>query len=320
MDSEDFDMEQYKDIVPLPIELGLKNELCQIMYTDEYKEVMGIARALIQVNELSVRALNLTAKVIDLAPAFYTIWNYRFSIIKHLIIKGNAHSILNTELDWLDEITLNNPKNYQIWSYRQSIISQLHPDPSIKTELPILEAMIDDDTKNYHVWSYRKWCVSFFKDFEHELSFVNKLVDRDIYNNSAWNHRMFIMKNIPIDDAILNEEINYVKDRIELVPQNVSSWNYLRGLYSNFKENKFDDEILKFAHKFVGFDLSLNIPSELPSIESSFALEFIAFVQSTDKAHMNREIAINSYQSLATKYDPIRKNFWNYKIKQLEQS
>lgn len=49
------------------------------------------------------------------APAFYTIWNYRFNIVRHMMAESDdTTSYLNKELDWLDEVTLNNPKNYQI--------------------------------------------------------------------------------------------------------------------------------------------------------------------------------------------------------------
>lgn len=122
----------YSDVKPLPIETDLQDELCRIMYTEDYKRLMGLARALISLNELSPRALQLTAEIIDVAPAFYTIWNYRFNIVRHMMSESEDIVLyLNKELDWLDEVTLNNPKNYQIWSYRQSLL-KLHPSPSFK--------------------------------------------------------------------------------------------------------------------------------------------------------------------------------------------
>lgn len=105
----------YSDITPLPIQTDVQDELCRIMYTEEYKQLMGLTRALISMNELSPRALQLTSQVIHVAPAFYTIWNYRFNIVRHMMAESDdTTSYLNKELDWLDEVTLNNPKNYQI--------------------------------------------------------------------------------------------------------------------------------------------------------------------------------------------------------------
>lgn len=306
-------MSKFEDVRPLPIETELPDELCRIMYTDEYRETLGLARALLQKGEYSERALELTGKVIGLAPAFYTIWNYRFDIVMHLAEqRGRLAEALDEELDWLDEVTLNNPKNYQIWSYKQALL-QKHPSPSFKRELPILQMMIDDDTKNYHVWSYRKWCVLFFRDFSHELSYSDLLIQRDIYNNSAWTHRMFVLKHSGPDSKQLGLEIEYVTQKIELVPQNVSVWSYLRGLHENFLENKYDESILQFAANFTKNVAETDFDeADLPEIESSHALEFLAGVYASQDA--KKKSAIRAYQALSSKYDPIRKIYWQRQI------
>ena len=281
---------------------------------------MGLARALISVNELSARALQLTAQVIDVAPAFYTIWNYRFNITRHMMTESDdTVSYLNKELDWLDEVTLNNPKNYQIWSYRQSLL-KLHPSPSFKRELPILKLMIDDDSKNYHVWSYRKWCCLFFNNFQHELAYTSKLIELDIYNNSAWTHRMFYWVNFKdvASEVELADELQYTMDKIQLVPQNISSWTYFRGFQELF-HNKIqrESEVVQFATSFIASVLSLpiDLPQDLPEIESSYALEFLANHWSADPR--TQDSAVKAYSLLAIKYDPIRKNLWHHKINKL---
>lgn len=306
-------MDNFDDVTPLPIETELEDELCRIMYTDEYRETLGLARALLQAGEYSERALKLTAKVISLAPAFYTIWNYRYDIVMHLATqRGEVAEAIDRELDWVDEVTLNNPKNYQIWSYKQALL-QKHPFPSFRRELPILQMMIEDDTKNYHVWSFRKWCVLFFQDFSHELSYSDLLIKRDIYNNSAWTHRMFVFKHSEPDSTQIKLEIDYVKDKIELVPQNVSVWSYLRGLYENFWDSKYDESIIKFAASFTSnvqdFD---HKDSSLPEIESSHALEFLANIYAYQEN--KKQNAIRAYLALSSKYDPIRKVYWQRQI------
>lgn len=305
------DQYNYDDVVPLPITTSASGELCQILYTDEYKELMGIARAMLQSREYSERALHLTGLVIDTVPAFYTIWNYRFNIVKTLF--GDSRDSLNEELDWLDEFTLSNPKNYQIWSYRQSIL-QIYPEPSFQRELPVLHLMLEDDTKNYHVWSYRKWCVMFFKDFSRELAFADDFISRDVYNNSAWSHRMFVLKNTEATTALVNSEIKYAMSSIELAPQNVSPWNYLRGIYELFLNEKYDDEVISFASKFVGNFFESK--EQTSAIDSSFALEFLAHVYSKDTE--KNTLSIKAYDALSERYDPIRKSFWQYKKGELE--
>ncbi|CCD23682.1 bifunctional protein farnesyltransferase/protein geranylgeranyltransferase NDAI_0C00210 [Naumovozyma dairenensis CBS 421] len=311
----EFNIEDYKDVDRLPITTGLEDELCAIMYTDEYKEVMGIARSLFQSKEFSNRAKRLTSKVIQLAPAYYTIWNYRYEIIESEIKKmsePDSTNFLNKELSWLDEITLNNPKNYQIWSYRQAII-KLHPNPDLKLEFPIISMMIDDDTKNYHVWSYRKWCILYFQDFSNELTFCDNFIQRDVYNNSAWTHRMFVWKNLNPSKVQIMDELNYLKEKIELVPQNISVWTYLRGLYENFLNDQYDQEIINFAETFINglFDNT----TTLPKIESTYALEFLADIYSRNPETLQN--SITAYNALSIKYDPVRINFWNHKLKKL---
>lgn len=320
----EFDINDYDDIVPISIESKLGDEeLCKILYTDEYKQLMGLARSMLSNNELSTRAIRLTAKIIDLVPAFYTIWNYRFNILsfllndKHIV---DSDQFIIKELDWLDQITLNNPKNYQIWSYRQSLLTDLlQGEPLLKYELPIIEMMLNDDTKNYHVWSYRKWVVQLIGDYTNELSFTNKMIERDVYNNSAWNHRMFYLKKIGPDNMLLQEEIEYVKSKILLAPQNVSSWNYLRGLIENFNTNQLDiynkneSFILQFLSNLSLYSEESDI-SNLPDIQSSFALELLAHIYSLKG---EKQVSKLCYKYLSIKYDPIRKNYWDHKIKLL---
>lgn len=309
-------MDGFDDVRPLPITTGLPNELCQIMYTDEYKETMGVARALLQQRELSSRALELTAKVIALAPAFYTIWNYRFDIVMHLAAQeSDPGRYLTAELDWVDETTLNNPKNYQIWSYKQALLER-HPGPSFKRELPVLELMIDEDTKNYHVWSFRKWCVLFFQDFSHELSYSDRLIQDDVYNNSAWTHRMFVLKHSSPDREQIDLELDYVREKISLVPQNVSSWAFLQGLYENFLSSSYDESVLEFAQRLTKDVTEPGNNSALPEIESSCALEFLASVYA--RADVTKQKAVTAYQALAAKYDPIREAYWQRQIALLE--
>lgn len=311
-------MEGYEDISPLPLNTGIEDELCQIIYTDEYRNVVGTARALMEKREYSERAKELISRVIDLAPAYYTAWNYRFEILMHLA-HGNAEAF-NQELEWIDEVTLNNPKNYQIWSYKEAVLKN-HPSPSFKRELPILQLMLDDDTKNYHVWSFRKWCILFFGDFTHELSYTDSLLERDVYNNSAWTHRMFVLKHTnPSNDRIM-EEIEFVRTKIELVPHNISVWTYLRGLYENFLNSNYDDGIAEFTRNFTHGAEEPKEDSKVDTniaVESSYALEFLAHMYAL-RGGSSAKKAVKAYEGLASQYDPIRKNMWERKIARIIQ-
>ena len=76
-------------------------------------------------------------------------------------------------------------------------------------------------------------CFTFieFRLFDKELDYVDELLARDIRNNSAWNHRYFVINTgkqgfLP---NVLCQEISYVFKAIEIATNNESAWNYLRG-------------------------------------------------------------------------------------------
>lgn len=113
----------------------------------------------------------------------------------------------------------------QVWYHRQALVEMLNNPAG---ELDFVEEMLVEDSKNYHAWSYRQWYVSFspsrhahlkhmvhlaqvcvltkgnnallrvnkrFSQWEGELLFVDRLLREDLRNNSAWNHRHFVIRN-----------------------------------------------------------------------------------------------------------------------------
>lgn len=309
-----FNINDYDNVEPLPLPLEDPSgpALCSIMYSDEYKEALGLLRRLLLLNELSVRAFNLSTHVIELAPAFYTAWNYRYRVVEHLVAEESklasdamAPAVwLNRELDWLDEFTLSNPKNYQIWSYRQALIANLHPQPALARELPITQLMVDDDSKNYHVWAHRKWACAHFADWSHERRFALTYIQRDPYNNSAWAHRLATWSHDPWDgEDAFAAEFEWTKELIARVPQNVSSWQYLRGLCAL---HKWDQTLLQRCMQLC----------EQYNDESSYALEFYGYLCSRDDVNRGQD-AVAAYEKLAETMDPIRSGLWRHKVELL---
>ncbi|CCH41018.1 hypothetical protein BN7_555 [Wickerhamomyces ciferrii] len=296
----------WDDIEPLPIDVeGV--QVSQILYSDEYRQVLGLLRALQSQKEYSERALFITQEAIKLNAAHYTVWQYRY----HNIIELGKD--IEEELEWVEDIALDNIKNYQIWNYRQLLLKK-QETPNPKKEFPLIQVMLDDDPKNYHVWSHRKWLVQFFNKYDEELPFVDYFIEHDVYNNSAWSHRFFTIfsqvekSGKAITDEIFEEEVEYTKDQIKIAPQNVSSWNYLIGLYeSSGKElSNLEEFVLTYANV-------LNEGSDLESLKSIPALEILIKIYSKS----NKSLASKGYDLLSTKYDPIRKNYWEYQKKQI---
>ena len=143
---------------------------------------------------------------------------------------GNAR--LADELEFLDTLAHENMKNYQVWQHRRLIVSVLG-DPS--RELGFIAENLSLDAKNYHTWAYRQWVLAHFggssnqsRDtwvcagagefpelWDGELDYVESLLDDDIRNNSAWNHRWFcVFARFLYDD--LPEQTWTAKRRAEM--------------------------------------------------------------------------------------------------------
>jgi hypothetical protein len=114
---------QWKDVTPIPLIDGPPGQkdpgpaLATIAYSPRYSEAMSYLRAVMAINEMSRRALELTEDIIGMNPAHYTVWLYRAKILKSLWeAEGRSFEEgVMLELDWLDGISERTLKNYQIW-------------------------------------------------------------------------------------------------------------------------------------------------------------------------------------------------------------
>lgn len=279
-------------------------ELCQILYSEDYKATMARLREHLEKKIYTEDALKLTEQVLELLASHYTTWQYRYTIIRHL------NKNLFDELDWCELVALDNEKNYQIWNYRQRIIEDIMREPATaaqfeyRREFPILRMMLQQDLKNHHVWLYRKWFVERFDlyDDHDELDFVAGAIDDDLRNNSAWTHRYFLKAH---SKAGFGGETAYCQAKIDICPQNASSWNYLAGIYKKTGESLRG--LKQFCLKYG------NVAND--KIASSYAVEMLASiaVEEHDVAGA-REL----YRLLAEKYDPIRASYWRYLEGKLE--
>lgn len=296
----------YSDITPIEQDDG-PNALATINYNKEYADASKLLRALMLEDEKSERALAVVEEVIEWNPAHYTAWEYRQRIInekgseifpKEKWLVQNQPSVCENG-EWLDEMTLNNTKNYQIWHYRQSIGTN---NPAFyKGELVLIKLAIDEDSKNYHAWSHYKWLVQNRLELfplQDQLAFINELLDKDVRNNSAWSFRYFLYSLDPevlTDQGAFEAEREFVKAKIALAPQNESPWNYLVGLYGKYKGVRSGDlEKLCLQHTE-------------PEIQSTHALEILQSIYSKSNPDKSKRIL-----DILDEYIPTRKGYWNF--------
>lgn len=240
--------------------------------------------------------------------------------------------------------------------HRQLLLSSSTWFPTLPpTEPDFLKSMFDLDEKNYHVWTYRHWLVRHFKlwDSPREIQDIEQLIDSDVRNNSAWNHR-WTLKFGPrgdvdggmpesssegggklldvVDEDLVDAEINYVREKILLAPQNKSPWAYVRGVLR--VSGRGMGELKEFAESFV--TTTEMDGSQQVTVKSGHALEWLADVYAEEaKTEAEKEAvaaeeptsstskdwkaeALKMLTLLKEKYDPIRKNYWDYRIRALE--
>lgn len=104
------------------------------------------------------------------------------------------------------------------------------------------------------------------------------------------------------DEDLLDREVEYTKEKIRLAPQNQSPWNYLRGL---LRKRGSLLECKSFAEEFVG-----DLEGGGDGCRSSHALDFFADCMAEEK---EAEKAGRALELLAKRFDPIRRNYWNYR-------
>ena len=189
--------------------------------------------------------------------------------------------------------------------------------------------MFAQDSKNYHVWTYRHWLVRHFKLWDHprEIEDINALLKADVRNNSAWSHRYMLrfgpregldagmanagdMDSTPaekgvlsvVDEDMVDGELDFAKEAILRAPENRSPWWYARGVLN--AAGRGLDEWEEFSGKFVTGE----------GVKSSHALEWLVDVYAAER----KELAVQMLGLLKEKYDPIRKNYWDYRIKMIQ--
>jgi len=298
---------EWGDVKPVPQDDG-PNPICPIAYSPQYNEIMSYFRAILQKNELSLRALALTADVIAVNPANYTAWYFRRRVLDHLIanpLPVPNPPTLEQELKYITSLGKGNPKNYQLWHHRRTIVEKTG---NIDEELLFTEEMLDDDGKNYHAWAHRQWILETYKSWGDELKYVDSLLRTDLRNNSAWNQRWFVVEKTTgfNDPAIIAREIDYCFSYIKKSPNNQSPWNYIRGLF---------DPKTPFSAFPILKSTCLEMKDKYVACPHVYAL--LIDILEEENNPDNLETARAYCKELANSTDFIHKKYWLYREKTL---
>lgn len=202
-------------------------------------------------------------KVLNDIPS---ITNFRQKLIKYYLKNiapnKNTEELIDffiSDLKFMSNITLTNPKSYNLWFYRVFIITliiRINKDFALKILNNDIEGTVlflKKDSRNFHVWNYRNYLLNIkidnFKDniketLDSEIEFIDTKIDEDFSNYSALHFKskyIDLYYKLGLSKDII-QQINYafdkVKDGIVICEKEQSIWNFinwiLKFILSNF--------------------------------------------------------------------------------------
>ncbi|KAF0456294.1 rab geranylgeranyltransferase alpha subunit [Gigaspora margarita] len=212
------------------------------------KEYNGIVAACLEKKnkcEFDNEAFILTTKILSQNPDFYTIWNFRRSILLNEISEDcseeEKQQKFSSELLFLQEVFRHNPKSYWIFNHRQWCLDTM-PNPDWKSELDLVSKMLDMDARNFHGWNYRRYVISKLSCIDSnalnlsktEFDFTTAKINQNFSNYSAWHQRSKLLPKLVEDEQLgdqgkkplIDQEFELVKSAFYTDPDDQSAWLY----------------------------------------------------------------------------------------------
>lgn len=180
-------------------------------------------------------ALEVSAKLLELNPEYYTAWNYRKLAVENCIatVPDSIGSFLDEELKVVESALRRNYKAYGAWHHRKWVLSKGHS--STDRELALLAKFQKADARNFHAWNYRRFITKLknVPDTE-ELEYTSDVIYDNFSNYSAWHNRSVLLSSLLEQKAegyfpkekVFKDEFEFVRNAIFTDPDDQSGWFY----------------------------------------------------------------------------------------------
>ncbi|KAG2228636.1 hypothetical protein INT48_007089 [Thamnidium elegans] len=208
----------------------------------EYNQLVQDCRTKMKDKQYDADAFNLTTKILQSNPDYYTIWNYRRILILDQVSKDaeKEQKLYQNELVFFLQLIKINPKSYWLWNHRIWCL-QTMPLPDWKAELGLVDKMLTMDA--LHGWDYRRFVVSHLVKkvqdetkiadiVKQEYEFTTRKINQSFSNYSAWHQRSKLLPDIVVfmsteeKNKVAVNELDLVKAAIYTDPEDQSAWLY----------------------------------------------------------------------------------------------
>ncbi|PSC76033.1 Geranylgeranyl transferase type-2 subunit alpha [Micractinium conductrix] len=139
-------------------------------------------------------SLALGAKLLELHPEVYTVWNYRREALGPVLAAGGEAAVaaVQAELALTERALHRNPKSYATWHHRRYLVAQ--GMCSLEHELALVCKLLEVDERNFHGWGYRCFVVQLMgTPAERELGYAAEKINQNFSNYSAWHCRTALL-------------------------------------------------------------------------------------------------------------------------------
>ncbi|KAI8998770.1 rab-protein geranylgeranyltransferase [Trametes punicea] len=219
----------------------------------EYQSLTAEVLARKKTRDLTHESFDLTTKLLQVNPEFYTVWNYRRNILTGRVFfertPEEINALLSDDLSLTTSLLKQHPKVYWIWNHRYWCLRQVPDGPTEadpngwrqvywNKELFVVEKMLDADPRNFHAWNYRRYVLEQMpvkRSEQSELNYTRRKIEANFSNFSAWHQRSKVLTSMweagKLDKIrSLEEEFDLVKNAMYTDPNDQSVWIYHRWL------------------------------------------------------------------------------------------
>ncbi|KAG1176673.1 hypothetical protein G6F70_003372 [Rhizopus microsporus] len=222
----------------------------------EYNELVKQCQQRMKDKIYDQETFNLTTKIVNWNPDFYTIWNYRRQVLLNSILKPDEEEenqkVFQKELMLFMQLIKLNPKSYWLWNHRFWCLQNM-PHPDWDNELALVDKMLSLDARNFHGWDYRRYVLSHLRKINNsnedvyklavsEYDFTTKKINQSFSNYSSWHQRSKLLPEIVAPkraeekNEIARRELDLVKNAIYTDPDDQSAWLYYWWILGNAPE------------------------------------------------------------------------------------